>query len=142
MKSLIGLSLTILSISAFANIKDEALKFVPGGTVVEEKAEEVKVKTPTGSVVEVEFTNDGKLEEASGKSVENDLFVPGNNLMNLKEVVAAANKSGKKPVGEWSLENSILNSWHYEFEGYENGKKMDYVFDAKSGKMLESKTDD
>lgn len=144
MKKLLGITSLVLVISgsAFAKISDDALKFVPGGKIVQEKAEEVKVQTPAGSVVEVEFDRGGKFEEASGDSVDNDIFVPGNGILSLKDAVAALKKDGKSPVGEWSLDDSVLKGWHYEFEGFENGKKMDYVVDAKTGKLTDSKADD
>ena len=142
-KSLLAiLTITTLTTSgAFAGMAEDALKLVPGGKVVAEKAEEVKVQVPNGGIVEVEFQA-GKFEEASGDSVEHDIFIPGQGLLSLKDAVEAMKKAGKTPVGEWSLDNSFLKGWHYEFEGHENGKKMDYIVDAKSGKLLDAKVDD
>lgn len=140
-KILALLTITMISGGAFAKISDDALKFVPGGKIIQEKKDEVKVETPAGSVVEVEFDRKGKFEEASGDSIMNDLFVPGDGLMALKDAVAMTQKQGKTLTGEWSLDKSMMKGWYYKFEGSENGKKMDYLVDAKTGKILESKVD-
>lgn len=143
MKTLIAAILLSGSLSALADtMKEKSLKFVPGGTVVEERSEEVKVKTPAGTIVEIEFDKNSIFEEASGNSLEQDLFQPEAGLLSLKDAVASMTKAGKKPVGEWSFDSSLMRGWYYEFEGYEDGKKMDYVLDAKSGKLLDSKIDD
>lgn len=142
-KSFLGLSLlTLLSANAFATISEEALKFVPGGKVLSEKVDEVKIQVPNGGVVEVEFDRSGKLDEASGDSVDNDIFVPSNGILSLKEAVAALKKEGKVAVGDWSIDNSMIKGWYYKFEGFEQGKKMDYTLDAKTGKLLDAKLDD
>lgn len=124
------------------DVSQKGLEYVPKGTVVEHKDDEVKMKTVNGGIVEVEFTRDGELDEASGDSVVHDEFVPGQGLLPLKEAVQHLQKNGKTPSGDWSLENSFIKGWHYEFEGIEAGKSMDYVLDAKTGKLLESKIDD
>lgn len=143
MKSLLVPALILLSLPAMASkLTDQALKYVPGAEVLEEKGDEVKLKTASGTVVEVEFDRSGKLDEASGKSVEKDVFVPGDSLISLADASKALTKEGKKPVGEWSLDDSLVRGWHFEFEGYENGKKFEYLVDAKSGKLLKSKADD
>ena len=131
----------LLNGNVFAGIASDAVKYVPGGKVVQEKAEEVKIQTPAGTIVEVEFDRAGKFEEASGDSVENDVFVPGEGLLSLKDAVDSLKKAGKTPVGDWSLDSSLIRGWHYEFEGFENGKKMDYVLDAKTGKLISSEID-
>lgn len=143
-KSLLSLSLLlVLSSTAMASaISDEALKYIPGGKVVSEKADEVKVQGPNGTIIEIEFNRSGKFDEASGDSVEQDVFVPGNDILSLKEAVAALKKEGKSAVGEWSIDNSMIRGWYYEFEGFEEGKKMDYTIDGKSGKLLSVEIDD
>ena len=144
MLKIVPIALLVLSLPTFAAAKlsDSALKMVPGGKVVHEKDNEVKVETEGGSVVEVEFKHNGDFEEASGHSVDKDKFVPGMSLMPLSEVVAAVKKAGKNPVGDWKLEDSMLKGWNYEFEGMEKGKSMEYMVDAKTGKIKESKIDD
>ena len=132
----------LLSTTAFAAISDDALKLVPGSKVLTQKADEVKVQAPNGGVIEVEFDRSGKLDEASGKLVDSDILVPENGMLTLKDAVAALKKEGKTAVGEWSLDNNLISGWRYEFEGFEQGKKMDYKLDAKTGKLLEAKIDD
>lgn len=133
----------VMSLSALAATQGEsALKMVPGGKVLQEKEKEVRIQTTNGSIVELEFKRNGDFEEASGHAVDKDNFVPGQNLMSLKDAVASVKKTGKTPVGNWSLEESMMKGWHYEFEGMENGKSMDYVVDAKTGKLKESRVDD
>jgi uncharacterized membrane protein YkoI len=132
----------VLSSGAFASVKEEALKLVPGGTVVQETFEEVKIKTPQNSIVEVEFDSSGKFEEASGDNLEKDVLVPAEEILSLKAVVESLKKEGKNPIGEWSLEKSFIRGWHYEFEGHENGSKFDYIVDAKTGILIESRIDD
>ncbi|MCM2348720.1 MAG: hypothetical protein NDI69_01785 [Bacteriovoracaceae bacterium] len=124
------------------DLSQKGVEYVPKGMVVENKTDEVKIKTANGGIVEVEFTRDGELDEASGDSVIHDEFVPGQGLLSLKEAVQQLQENGKNPSGDWSLKNSFIKGWHYEFEGIEAGKSMDYVLDAKTGKLLESKRDD
>lgn len=143
-KSLLSLSLLlVLSSPAMASaLSDEALSYIPGGKVVAEKKDEVKVQGPNGSIIEVEFNRSGKFDEASGDSVDQDVFVPGNGILSLKEAVTALKKEGKSAVGEWSIDNSMIRGWYYEFEGFEAGNKMDYTLDAKTGKLLSVEIDD
>lgn len=144
MKYLLISALFVMSAQVFSatgSIKENALKYVKEGKVVHEKANEVKVQTKAGTVVEVEFKNDGTLEEASGKALDQDVFEPGNGMISLKDARDSLKKAGKTPVGEWSFENSLTKGWNYEFEGFEDGKKMDYIVDAKNGKLIESRID-
>lgn len=135
--------LFFISASTEASDKtDLALKLVPGGKVVEERAKEIKVLTGNNSLVEIEFKQDGSFEEASGEDVSKDVFVPPMNLLPLSSAIAALKKEGKAPAGEWSLEQSFMKGWHYEFEGLEDGRKMDYVVDAKAGKIVSATIDD
>lgn len=132
-----------LSTTAFASaITDEALRYVPGGKVLSEQIDEVKVQTPMGGVIEVEFNRSGKFDEASGDSVEQDVFAPENGLLSLKDALAALKNAGKTAVGEWSIDHSLLAGWYYKFEGFEAGKKMDYTLDAKTGKLVKTEIDD
>lgn len=144
MKSSIAL-IAILSLgTSVATAKtpsEQALQFVPKGKIVQEKPDEVKIQTTSGSIVEVEFANNGDFEEASGNSVEQDIFVPPNGLVTLSQAAQAV-KSANKPIsGKWSLDRSLMNGWHYEFEGYENGNEMEYTVDAKTGKYVSTKVD-
>lgn len=135
--------MTILAVPAFAGaLKEPALKLIPEGTVVQEKTREVKVQTKAGSIVEVEFETNGEFEEASGNSLEKDIFNPGNGLISLSEATEILKKSAKKPSGDWNLEKTMMKGWIYEFEGFENGKEVDYIVDAKNGKLLETRVDD
>ncbi|WP_408095812.1 PepSY domain-containing protein [Peredibacter sp. HCB2-198] len=145
MKSVKVLTVGLLALSLpvfAATVSESALKMIPGGKVVQEKEKEVKVQTKDGSIVEVEFKRNGDFEEASGHAVDKDTFEPGQNLLSLKDAVASVKKAGKTPVGDWSLEDSMMKGWHYEFEGMENGKAMEYLVDAKTGKLRESRQDD
>jgi uncharacterized membrane protein YkoI len=139
---IIGLCLILPFTASGSDFTETALKFVPGGKVVQEKIKEVKVQTPKGSIVEIEFERNGTFEEASGDNLDQDIFVPEEGRLPLQKVVAELIKQGKSPKGEWSMEHSFFKGWHYEFEGYENGLKYDYVVDAKSGKLIASEIDD
>lgn len=125
-----------------SNLTDKALGYIPEGKVVQEKAKEVKIQTPQGTIVEVEFMEDGTFEEASGDIAERDIFIPGQGLITLQKAHDAMKKTGKTITGDWSLEKSFLKGWYYEFEGFENGRSMDYSIDAKTGKLLEAQVDD
>lgn len=136
----LGLSL-VTTFSAAATIKESALTFVPKGTIVQEKDKEIKIQTEAGGIVEVEFQRDGTFEEASGESLDKDIFVPGQGLLSLKDALASLKTAGKNPSGGWSIEKSLTQDWYYDFEGYESGAKMEYRVDAKTGKLLSSKVD-
>ena len=101
--------------------------------------DEVKVQTKNGSLVEIEFSPDGNFEEASGDNCKADVFIPKRGLLSLKEVHEALIKLGKVPEGEWSLEESFLQGWHYDFEGSESAQEVEYVMDANNGKLLKTK---
>ena len=129
-------------ISAFAqDLSDMALKFVPGGSVVELKKDEVKVKTPAGSLVEIEFDRKGELEEASGDAIENDIFVPGKSYKNLSEISKTLKDQGYQLTGDWSYESSFMKDWHYEVDAFKDGQNLEIEVDAKSGKMTKSKVE-
>lgn len=144
MKKLVLLSLS-LSLAACASAKvdleKEALKLVPNGTVEMREGNEVKVKTAEGTRVEIEFNRDGTLDEASGDMAKKDIFVPGNGLISLKDAVAALEKAGKTPSGDWSLDKDMMRDWEYEFEGVENGREFEYRINAKTGQLVKSKQD-
>jgi uncharacterized membrane protein YkoI len=137
------LTLALISLPAFAatDFTKAALKLVPGGSVQAVKKDEVIVKTPAGTFVEIEFNRDGTLDEASGDMAQKDVFVPGNGLLSLADAVAAMKKEGKEVSGEWNLDKDFMREWEYEFEGMENGKSMEYTMNAKTGKLIKSEFD-
>lgn len=143
MKFLSVFMISGLSFSAIAaiDINKEALKYVPNGKVEAVEKNEAKVRTSGGTIVEVEFDRNGNLEEASGDMASKDTFVPGNGLLSLTDAVAAMKKAGKNVDGEWSLEKDFARDWEYEFEGFENGKSMEYTLNAKTGKITGTKED-
>lgn len=143
MKMLSALVVTFMSSSLYAGpLADKALSYVPGGVVVLEKADEVKVRTVNGTIVEIEFDIVGNFDEASGDNVDLDQLTPENGVMSLADAVNAIKALGKTPVGEWSLDKSALKGLHYDFEGFENGVKFDYELDAKNGSLISSHIDD
>lgn len=119
----------------------QALSFVPGGKVLQEKYDEVKIQTAKGSIIEVEFTRSGKFDEASGNNAAEDAFKAPNGLVSLETAVKGLKDAKKQPTAEWSLDSSIVKGWIYEFEGYENGQEMEYYVDAKTGKFLKASVD-
>lgn len=128
--------------TAKAGSNEKIAHLIPGGEIVQEKDHEVKVRTKSGSIVEVEFERNGAFEEASGKSPDKDILVPGPSLIPLTKAYASLKDAGKSASGDWSLEKSFIKGWVYEFEGFENGREVDYLVDAESGKFLETRIDD
>jgi uncharacterized membrane protein YkoI len=137
-----ALSLIISASASASSIGDLALSYVPGGHIIQERNDEVKLRTDNGSVIEVEFTARGEFEEASGKNVDADKFNPPHSLLTLEKATAALKKAGKTPVGDWSLENSFIKGWHYDFDGFEAGREMEYEVDAKTGALRTVQFDD
>lgn len=115
--------------------------YVPGGKIIKAGKTEYKIQTPSGGVVEIDLNKKGELEEASGNSVENDVFAPGSGLVTLEAAAKTLKDTGKTPKGEWSLEKEKVNGWVYELESYVNNKKMEYKVSAKDGKLLSEKVD-
>lgn len=124
------------------SLADKTKSIVPEGTVAQEKEREIQVRTKSGSIVEVEFERNGEFEEASGKSPDKDTLVPGLGLVSLSAALDTLKKENKSATGDWSLEKSFIKGWVYEFEGFESGKEVDYLVDAKTGKFLETRIDD
>ncbi len=117
--------------------------FVPEGKIFKEKKNEFKFKTSAGTIVKIEAGSDASLKEASGDAaIRGDVFVPGMDLLSLKDVTEALAKLGKVPAGEWKLEKSFLGGWIYEFEGKEKNKEMEYEVDAKTGQLLKVEEED
>lgn len=133
--------LVSFSVLADPDIKKEAIKYVPAGTLEVAERDEAKVRTAQGTIVEIELNRDGSLDEASGELAQKDTLTPGQGLLSLTEAVAAMKKHGKNVEGEWSLDKDFLRDWEYEFEGMENGKEHEYSLNDKTGKLIESKPD-
>lgn len=118
-------------------------EIVPQGVIVEREKNEVKFKTPTGTIVEVEYNVDGSFDEASGDNADRgDVLVPEAGIISLESAVTKLKKAGKTPIGDWSLEKKFVDGWVYEFEGFENGKKMEYRVSGKDGSLISSTIDD
>ncbi len=125
-----------------AQIKESLNQFVPESKFLHKDGDEYKVTTAKQTIVEVEFDRDGKVDEASGDAVEGgDVFIPGRGNFTLAQALDALKKSGKTPTGDWKYKKSFLNGWVYEFEGTENGKKMDYAVSAKDGALVVDRRD-
>lgn len=139
---LLSITFPVLSFANKATLIESANKMVPESKLILQDGSELSLQTPKGTLVEVEFNNDGSIDEASGNSATHgDVFLPPGNLMNLNDAITALQKAGKSPTGDWTFEKSIIHGWVYEFEGSENGKMMEYLLDAKSGKLLKSRRD-
>jgi hypothetical protein len=135
--------LLVFSAQSFAqDLKASSLKYVPGGSVVELKKDEVKVKAPAGSVIEIEFNRNGELDEASGDAIESDIFIPGNGYKNLSEISKTLKDQGYQFSGDWSFESSFMKSWHYEVDAIKEGQTYEVEIDAKTGKITKSKIED
>lgn len=120
---LLALSLIIFSFNACASaqaVNKDLNMIIPDGKVVEVKKHEKKIETPAGTIVEIEYTMTGEFKEASD----------------------VMKNAGKTISGDWSLEKSFVHGWVYEFEGFENNAKMDYLVDAKTGKLIKAQIDD
>jgi len=135
--------LTVMSFSSIAAVKDEdALKYVPGGSVVENKKDEVKVRSPQGGIVELEFKRNGKLDEASGDMIELDSFVPGENYLPLDRIAASLKEEGHQLRGDWSYDKGFMKDWRYEVDTIQNNERFELVVDAKTAKILDKRIDD
>ena len=143
MKKTLSILVITFTTSAFANeLGNRALSFVPGGTIQTQKSDEVKIKTKQGTLVEIDFTRTGELEDASGDMAEKDEFNPGKEMKSLSEVVSEVKKQGYLLKGDWSYDKDLLNSWHYELEAMHEGKEVEIKVDAKTAKILNVEIDD
>ena len=117
-----------LSTSAFA-ATDVALSMVPRGKLVESIGRDCIIKTLAGTKIGIEFTRDGKLEEAKGVNLnKGDELEPGDGLLSLSSVARILQGTGIKPQGYWMLEQDEDMGWIYELEGN--------IVSAKTGKIL------
>lgn len=143
---LLALSLIIFSFNACASaqaVNKDLNMIIPDGKVVEVKKHEKKIETPAGTIVEIEYTMTGEFKEASGDAVlAGDVLEIGGGLLSLKAATDVMKNAGKTISGDWSLEKSFVHGWVYEFEGFENNAKMDYLVDAKTGKLIKAQIDD
>lgn len=134
--------LLAFSAQTFAqDLSAKALKLVPGGTVVEAKKDEVKIKTQAGSLVEIEFSRSGELDEASGDAMDSDSFIPGKGHKSLSEVSSELKKQGYQVSGDWSYESGFMKDWHYEVDAFKDNQNLELIVDAKTGKVTKSKID-
>lgn len=143
MKFLLSAVLSIASLSALAKVNpEEAMKFVPGGSIVETKSDEVKIKSTKGGIVELEFKRNGELDEASGDMIESDSFVPGKEYLPLEKITAALKEQGYQLKGDWNYEKSLTKDWYYEVEAFQDNQEYELVVDAKTAKVMDKKRED
>ncbi len=120
--------------------------YVPGGVVVVDSKTELKVKSAENTLVEIFLDSNGKLEKASGGSIEKELFTPGDGMLDLSAAVAAAKKLDKDIKGQWAFEKDTKGNWIYELEGKikEEGieKEIELTIDAKTGRLLNEEIDE
>lgn len=120
------LQLLCHSVSAAPDI---ALSMVPRGKLFETIGRDFVIKTPAGTKIDIEFTRDGRLEEAKGVNLnKGDELEPGDGLLSLSSVARVLQSAGIKPQGLWMLERDTEMGWIYEFEGK--------IVSAKTGKIL------
>lgn len=118
----------LLSTGAYA-ATEVALSMVPRGKLVETIGRDFVIKTTAGTKIGIEFTRDGKLEEAKGVNLnKGDELEPGDGLLSLSSVAQILQGTGIKPQGFWMLEQDKDMGWVYEFEGN--------IVSAKTGKIL------
>lgn len=117
-----------LSMGVFA-ATDIALSMVPRGKLVETIGRDFVIKTPAGTKIGIEFTRDGRLEEAKGVNLnKGDELEPGDGLLSLSSVAQILQSTGFRPQGYWMLEQDKNMGWIYEFEGK--------IVNAKTGKII------
>ncbi|MFP5384674.1 MAG: hypothetical protein ACLGHN_01250 [Bacteriovoracia bacterium] len=108
---------------------DVAKSMVPRGKIIEELGRDFIVRTEGGTNVKIEFSLDGKFQEASGKNLnQGDELEPGDGLISLSTAAQALQKTGVKPQGYWLLEKDPKMGWIYEVRKN--------VVSAKSGEIL------
>ncbi len=139
MKSAVLIIITFLASISYA---DRENQYVPGGQVVQQKSDEIVVKDPKGNLIEIEFTISGTLEEASGNSVTEDTFEPGEGMLSLSEIVSKLKAGGKSLSGEWSYEHGFVSGWYYEVQEFVNGREIEYLVSAKTGEIISTQQDD
>ncbi len=140
-KSLLIIGALTLSSNVWAS-KEKIAQLVPNSKVVSEEENEFEVLTPQNTAIEIEFNSEGALEEASGDAAQTgDVFTPGEGRVPLAGAVDSLKKAGKTITGEWEFDKSLASGWVYEFEGTEDGKKMEYTVNASDGKIIRERKD-
>ena len=120
----------LLSVGAFGAM-EVALSMVPRGKLVESIGRDFIIKTTAGTKIGIEFTRDGKLEEAAGVNLDKgDELEPGDGLLSLSSVARKLQETGMRPQGHWMLEQDKEMGWVYEFQGK--------IVSAKTGKIIKS----
>ena len=118
----------VLSLGVFA-ATDVALSMVPRGKLVETTGRDFIIKTTAGTKIGIEFTREGKLEEAKGVNLnKGDELEPGDGLLSLSSVAQILQGTGVKPQGYWMLEMDKDMGWVYEVAGK--------IISAKTGRIL------
>lgn len=136
-------SLLIILMATQAWAMPDTAKLVPDSTVVSKTKIDVKVKTKAGTTIELGFDDDGELEEASGTAaIKGDAFIPGDGLLTLKAITDELAKNGKTLQGEWTFEENEEGDWVYDLEGSEKGKEVDFIVNAKTGKLIATEIDE
>ncbi|WP_413584547.1 PepSY domain-containing protein [Bdellovibrio sp. HCB274] len=151
MKHIIPLLLSVLMFSSMSvhaaktddsKMRESLTKIVPAGNIVKQDGHEYKLTTAKNTLMEVEFNRDGTIDEASGDAAgAGDVLVPGEGRKTLEEVIKSLSVAGKKASGDWSFKKSYMHGWVYEVEGFEEGKKMEYLVSAKDGSLIKEKKD-
>jgi hypothetical protein len=120
--------LLLVSSLSFA-ATDVATSMVPRGKVIETYGRQYVVKTLAGTKVDIEFSLDGKFQEAFGKNLnKGDELEPGEGLLSLGSVAKNLREKGYKAEGYWSIEKDEKSGWIYEFESV--------VMNAKTGDII------
>lgn len=118
-----------ISFNGFAATEDIALSMVPRGKIIDRIGKDYIVKTSAGTKIHVEFKRDGKLQEASGKNLnQGDELEPGDGLISLSSAAQNLTKNGVPPKGIWNLEEDKKLGWIYEIDKS--------VINAKTGEIL------
>lgn len=113
---------------AFASV-EIARSMVPMGKIDETLGRDFIVKTRAGTRIGIEFTRQGRFEEASGKNLnKGDELEPGEGLISLGSAARIIDKAGQKPQGYWLLEKDQVMGWIYEINGI--------IVGAKTGEIL------
>ena len=119
----------LFALSAFGASPEVAVSMVPRGRVIEHFGRDYIIKTLAGTKIGIEFTTDGKFEEAKGHNLnKGDELEPGEGLISLSSAAQALVSMGMKPEGFWNLEEDKKHGWIYEFNRT--------LVDAKTGKVL------
>lgn len=121
------LFLPLLSFAA----PDIATSMVPRGKLIETWGRDYIVRSRTGTNIGVQFSLDGKFEEATGKNLnKGDELEPGEGLLSLSTAAQIMHKRGLTPEGYWVIEKDEKHGWIYEFN---RG-----ILNAKTGEIIKA----